>query len=51
MMSDFDAKVIYGVLVKSELIETLKSEAIITTRWYEDDDLYQIADWLGKNER
>ena len=48
MMSDFDAKVIYGVLAKPKLIEKLKSEAILTTKWYDDDDLCQIADWLGK---
>ena len=47
-MSDFDAKVIYGVLAKPKRIEKLKSEAILTTKWYDDDDLSQIADWLGK---
>ena len=47
-MSDFDADVIYGVLAKPKRIEKLKSEAILTTKWYGDDDLYQIADWLGK---
>lgn len=47
-MSDFDAKVIYGFLAKPKRIEKLKSEAILTTKWYDDDDLSQIADWLGK---
>ena len=47
-MSDFDADVIYGVLVKPKFIEKLKSEAILTKKWYDDDDLYQIADWLDE---
>ena len=47
-MSDFDASVIYGIVAKPKLMEKLKSEAILTTKWYDDDDLYQIADWLGK---
>ena len=47
-MSDFDASVIYGIVAKPKLIEKLKGEAILTTKWYDEDDLYQIADWLGK---
>ena len=47
-MSDFDASVIYGIVAKPKLIEKLKGEAILTTKWYDDDDLSQIADWLGK---
>ena len=47
-MSDFDASVIYGIVAKPKLIEKLRNRAILTTKWYDDDDLYQIADWLGK---
>ena len=47
-MSHFNAVVIYGILVKPKLIEKLKSEAILTAKWCDDDDLHQIADWLGK---
>ena len=47
-MSDFDAKVIYGIVAKPKLIEKLRGEAILTTKWYDDDDLSQIADWLGQ---
>ena len=47
-MSDFDAKVIYGIVAKPKLMEKLKGEAILTTKWYDDDDVSQIADWLDK---
>ena len=47
-MSDFDASVIYGIVVESAIIEKLKSEAILTKKWYDDDDLYQIGDWLNE---
>ena len=47
-MSDFAANVIYGIVAELELVEKLKSEAILTTKWYDDDDLYQIADWLSE---
>ena len=31
-MSDFDASVIYGTVAESAIIETLKSEAILTKK-------------------
>ena len=47
-MSDFDANVIYGIVAEWAIIETLKSEAILTKKECDDDDLYQISDWLNE---
>ncbi len=38
-MSDFDASVIYGIVVESAIIGQLKSEDILTKKWCDDDDL------------